>query len=101
MDITCQAKKDETNLDRRGISLPLLKYPRSSESLLEYGSCQSGWHKGVELVEIGPGRGTLMDDMLRVCLEFIPLCAPSKLMYIVDNKKFQTNGVEHRSCVYG
>ena len=24
--------------------------------------------KGVELVEIGPGRGTLMDDMLRVWL---------------------------------
>lgn len=23
--------------------------------------------KGVELIEVGPGRGTLMDDMLRVC----------------------------------
>jgi len=23
-------------------------------------------HKGVELIEVGPGRGTLMDDMLRV-----------------------------------
>lgn len=23
--------------------------------------------KGIELIEIGPGRGTLMDDMLRVC----------------------------------
>ena len=26
--------------------------------------------KGVELIEIGPGRGTLMDDMLRVWLSY-------------------------------
>lgn len=27
--------------------------------------------KGIQLIEIGPGRGTLMDDMLRVCLNMI------------------------------
>lgn len=49
--------------------------------------------KGVELVEIGPGRGTLMDDMLRVCslisFEMHELIDP------VDNKKLQANGLEH------
>jgi len=28
--------------------------------------------KGVELIEVGPGRGTLMDDMLRVCILPLP-----------------------------
>lgn len=28
--------------------------------------CQGKPSKGVELIEVGPGRGTLMDDMLRV-----------------------------------
>jgi NADH dehydrogenase [ubiquinone] 1 alpha subcomplex assembly factor 7 len=49
--------------------------------------------KGVELVEIGPGRGTLMDDMLRVrfhSYNFWTL-ANSK----IDNKKLQTYGFEY------
>ena len=37
--------------------------------------------KGVELLEIGPGRGTLMDDMLRVCGELVQnLCELRRLM---------------------
>ena len=32
---------------------------------------------GVELIEIGPGRGTLMDDMLRVCCKFQTLGSES------------------------
>jgi NADH dehydrogenase [ubiquinone] 1 alpha subcomplex assembly factor 7 len=30
--------------------------------------------KGVDLIEVGPGRGTLMDDMLRVWQETLPVC---------------------------
>ena len=50
--------------------------------------------KGVELVEIGPGRGTLMDDMLRVCFHSAIFC-DAWLMIQLDNKEFQTNGFEH------
>lgn len=28
--------------------------------------------RGVELIEVGPGRGTLMDDVLRVCTTMSP-----------------------------
>lgn len=50
--------------------------------------------KGVELVEIGPGRGTLMDDMLRVYL--LPK-SPNCLVLILhtDNTKLQTDDLQH------
>lgn len=48
--------------------------------------------KGVELVEIGPGRGTLMDDMLRVWMRYCCHIYEHRLMYRLDNQEFQTNG---------
>jgi SAM-dependent MidA family methyltransferase len=53
-------------------------------------------NKGVNLVEIGPGRGTLMDDMLRVGFrEMFMGFRKWQLMCYVDNTKFQTNGLEY------
>jgi NADH dehydrogenase [ubiquinone] 1 alpha subcomplex assembly factor 7 len=48
--------------------------------------------KGVELVEIGPGRGTLMDDMLRVCYSAIFEALTNGNL---DDKKFQAYGFEY------
>lgn len=66
--------------------------------------------KGVELIEIGPGRGTLMDDMLRVCLE-VPLYVHISfavcsywgyvLILYIDNEEFQTFGIKYRICLSG
>ncbi|KAG0648598.1 NADH dehydrogenase [Hyphodiscus hymeniophilus] len=40
--------------------------------------------KGVELVEIGPGRGTLMDDMLRTIRNFKPMASSIEAIYLVE-----------------
>ncbi|KAF7868835.1 uncharacterized protein EAF02_009571 [Botrytis sinoallii] len=40
--------------------------------------------KGVELVEIGPGRGTLMDDMLRTIRNFKPMAESLEAVYMVE-----------------
>ncbi|KAJ8064888.1 hypothetical protein OCU04_007193 [Sclerotinia nivalis] len=40
--------------------------------------------KGVELVEIGPGRGTLMDDMLRTIRNFKPMAKSIEAVYMVE-----------------
>ncbi|KAI9049283.1 hypothetical protein LZ554_007130 [Drepanopeziza brunnea f. sp. 'monogermtubi'] len=40
--------------------------------------------KGVELIEIGPGRGTLMDDMLRTIKNFGPMAKSIEAVYLVE-----------------
>lgn len=39
---------------------------------------------GVEVIEVGPGRGTLMDDMLRTLSNFKPLVSSIESVYLVE-----------------
>jgi NADH dehydrogenase [ubiquinone] 1 alpha subcomplex assembly factor 7 len=50
---------------------------------------------GVELIEVGPGRGTLMDDMLRVGIT-IPPCQPSTTdnMQAIENFPDFVSGID-------
>ncbi|KAI0023248.1 DUF185 domain-containing protein [Xylariomycetidae sp. FL0641] len=43
--------------------------------------------QGVELIEIGPGRGTLMDDMLRTIRNFKDMASSIDAIYLVEASK--------------
>ncbi|KAI1413748.1 DUF185-domain-containing protein [Hypoxylon sp. FL1857] len=43
--------------------------------------------QGVELIEVGPGRGTLMDDMLRAMRNFKDMASSIETVYMVEASK--------------
>ncbi|KAL4927687.1 class I SAM-dependent methyltransferase [Aspergillus undulatus] len=45
---------------------------------------QGGKKSGVQLMEIGPGKGTLMDDMLRTFRNFKPFTSSIEAIYLVE-----------------
>lgn len=60
--------------------------------------------KGVELIEVGPGRGTLMDDMLRVSSperEQAGENPPPPLTLAADHAAIPGHGKQHRRRLHG
>lgn len=70
------ATKSQEDKDQFGVQGDFITSPEISQA---FGELCAGWFlsrwayedypKGFDLIELGPGRGTLMDDMLRVWYE--------------------------------
>ena len=48
---------------------------------------QGSRSSGVQLIELGPGRGTLMDDTLRTIRNFKPMMSAIDTIYLVESGK--------------
>ncbi|KAK3391772.1 putative S-adenosyl-L-methionine-dependent methyltransferase-domain-containing protein [Sordaria brevicollis] len=85
-------KSDEQNRDQFGAAGDFVTSPEISQV---FGELCGLWYvtewmaqgrpsKGVELIEIGPGRGTLMDDMLRTIQNFPEMAKAIDAVYMVE-----------------
>ncbi|KAH0542835.1 hypothetical protein FGG08_002789 [Glutinoglossum americanum] len=54
--------------------------------------------RGVELIEVGPGRGTLMDDVLRTMRNFKPLASSIETIYMVEASSSLREAQERLLC---
>ncbi|KAK1779239.1 putative S-adenosyl-L-methionine-dependent methyltransferase-domain-containing protein [Copromyces sp. CBS 386.78] len=84
--------KSEQNRDQFGAAGDFVTSPEISQV---FGELCGLWYvtewlaqgrpsKGVELIEVGPGRGTLMDDMLRTIQNFPDMAKSIDAVYLVE-----------------
>ncbi|CCC12021.1 hypothetical protein SMACR_02243 [Sordaria macrospora] len=85
-------EKSEQNRDQFGAAGDFVTSPEISQV---FGELCGLWYvtewlaqgrpsKGVELIEVGPGRGTLMDDMLRTIQNFPEMAKSIDAVYMVE-----------------